>query len=74
MSRGGANPNWEWQLVSYIGHHSDLGLRQRALVKGLLPANRALERERKAKAKAAKKPSVSKPNIDLFKLFGGNSK
>ena len=32
MSRGGANPNWEWQLVDRAGHTSDVGLRQRRMV------------------------------------------
>lgn len=32
MSRGGANPNWEWQLVDRSGHTSDVGLRQRRMI------------------------------------------
>jgi len=60
MSRAGANPNWEWQLVSREGHTKDSGLRQRLMV---MQGHREPNKRHKLKrlAKAVK--------IDLEALF-----
>lgn len=61
MSRGGANPNWEYQLVSPDGHYSDEGLRQRRMVlRGHQPpGRREASKVRKRQEKA----------LDLKALF-----
>lgn len=63
MPRGGANPNWEYQLVDRAGHTSDSGLRHRAM----------LERGHKGPGKRqetkAKKRTARALNIPLAELF-----
>ena len=54
MSRGGANPNWEYQLVAQSGHYSDSGLRQRKMVEqGHRPPDKRQERRAKRREEKA---------------------
>lgn len=67
MSRGGANPNWEYQLVSSEGHTKDSGLRQRAILNGTYKPGRA---HKKVQAKKAAKRKERALNLQsLFKLL-----
>lgn len=67
MSRGGGNPNWEWQLISPLGHTSDLGLRQRAMVAGFRPPSKP-----KVEKPKPKKPRKQKePRFNLALIFKG---
>lgn len=63
MSRGGGNPNWEYQLVHRDGHTQDIGLRQRRMVtsghRG--PDKRQAQRTQRRTARAL--------DIPLEKLF-----
>jgi len=69
MSRGGANPNWEYQLISAEGHTSDKGLRQRAILNGTYKPGRA---HKKVQANRAAKRKAKALNLqDLFKLLEG---
>lgn len=67
MSRGGANPNWEWQLVHHDGHHTDEGLRQRRMItRGYKPPNK-VQKEKKRVKKLAKEVGLDLK--DLLALF-----
>lgn len=63
MSRGGANPNWEYQLVDRAGHTSDLGLRHRAMLE------RGHRGPGKRQETKAKKRTARALNVPLEALF-----
>jgi len=65
MSRGGANPNWEYQLVSQKGHTNDAGLRQRAMIlRGhQMPGKKQEMKKQKRQARALQIP------MNLLDLF-----
>lgn len=71
MPRGGANPNWEYQLIDQSGHRLDSGLRQ-----GYLLAGKRITRTANNLKKKAKKRQAKALQIDLMALFqtGGSQK
>lgn len=62
----GANKQWEWQLVSRLGHTSDEGLRQKAMC---LKGHRGVRKPKVVKPKPKRK---ALPQFNLAKIFGGS--